>query len=191
MQDLHGGVHERDPLPDRGEVLRFGGDFLGLHGLQERDQCEGEFLERGQLDGGGRAHEVGQAAEDDIVMLLFLIQRHPALQLLEGDLDLLDPLQPFLGKQLEDFFLKLVFARVHRRSQLYRFSPSFSDGRPGGASKAVMVRVGPRFAWLGGRILSASAGVFPPKRRPAPAPPAVSAARPCALRLLQAGPRGP
>src|SRR2546427_4431960 len=33
----------------------FRSDFLGLHGLQERDQCEGEFLERGQLDGGGRA----------------------------------------------------------------------------------------------------------------------------------------
>src|SRR2546422_5019313 len=48
--------------------LRFGGDFLGLHGLQKRDQCESEFLERGQLDGGGRAHEVGQAAEDDVVM---------------------------------------------------------------------------------------------------------------------------
>src|SRR5437762_10945052 len=72
MQDLHGGVHERDPLPDRGEVLRLGGDFLGLHGLQERDQCEDEFLERGQVDGGGRSHEVGQAAENDVVMFLSL-----------------------------------------------------------------------------------------------------------------------
>src|SRR2546426_9492812 len=123
MQDLHGGVHERDPLPDRGEVLRLGGDFFGLHGLQERDQCEGEFLERGQVDGGGRSHEVGQAAEDDVVMFLFLIRRRSALQLLQGDLDLLDPLQPLFGKQLEDFFLKLVFARVHRPAPTLSLAP--------------------------------------------------------------------
>src|SRR5713226_1662574 len=47
-------------------------------------------------------------------MFLILIRRRSALQFLKGDLDLFDPLQPLFGKQLEDFFLKLVFARVHR-----------------------------------------------------------------------------
>src|SRR5207253_10598638 len=72
-------LHDALPIY-RGEVFRLGGDFLGLHGLQERDQCEDEFLERGQVDGGGRSHEVGQAAENDVVMFLFLIRRLSAFQ---------------------------------------------------------------------------------------------------------------
>src|SRR6266581_1911612 len=57
-------------------------------------------------------------------MFLILIRRRSALQLLQGDLDLLDPLQPLYGKQLEDFFLKLVFARVHRPAPILSVPPS-------------------------------------------------------------------
>src|SRR2546428_14187501 len=45
------GALRHDPLPDRGEVLRFGGGLLGLHCLQEKGPGEGEVVERCQLGG--------------------------------------------------------------------------------------------------------------------------------------------